>query len=106
MAVVAVLSIAAVVGIPWNHRASEQAFLDQLDQALSAGADTIMLDNFALEDMRKAVAHTRRRALLEASGGINRDTLIPIAETGVDFISIGALTKDCRAIDLSMLFSH
>ena len=80
--------------------------LDQLDQALSAGADTIMLDNFALEDMRKAVAHTRRRALLEASGGINRDTLIPIAETGVDFISIGALTKDCRAIDLSMLFSH
>lgn len=80
--------------------------LEQLDQALSAIADTIMLDNFTLEDMRKAVIHTRKRALLEASGGVNRDTLIAIAETGVDFISIGALTKDCKAIDLSMLFSH
>ena len=80
--------------------------LDQLDQALHAMADTIMLDNFTLADMRHAVAHTRKRALLEASGGINSDTLIPIAETGVDFISIGALTKDCKAIDLSMLFTQ
>jgi len=80
--------------------------LEQLDEALAARADTIMLDNFTLEAMRTAVMHTRKRALLEASGGINRDTLVPIAETGVDFISIGALTKDCKAIDLSMLFTH
>lgn len=79
--------------------------LQQLDEALSAQVDTVMLDNFSLVDMQEAVARTHKRALLEASGGINRDTLIPIAETGVDFISIGALTKDCKAIDLSMLFT-
>lgn len=80
--------------------------LEQLQQALAAQADTIMLDNFSLETLRTAVAITAHRALLEASGGITRDTLIPIAETGVDYISIGALTKDCKAIDLSMLFTH
>ncbi len=78
--------------------------LDELDQALAAGADTIMLDNFTLPLLREAVERTAGRARLEASGGINRETLVPVAETGVDFISIGALTKDCRAIDLSMLF--
>lgn len=78
--------------------------LEQLDEALNANADIIMLDNFALDTMRQAVAFNAGKAKLEASGGINKDTLIPIAETGVDFISIGALTKDCRAIDLSMLF--
>lgn len=76
--------------------------LDELAQALKAGADIIMLDEFSLEDMRTAVATTGGKAKLEASGGINTDTLVPIAETGVDFISIGALTKDVKAVDLSM----
>ncbi|KEF32749.1 Quinolinate phosphoribosyltransferase [Marinobacter nitratireducens] len=76
--------------------------LEELDQALSAGADIIMLDEFSLEDMRTAVKTTAGKARLEASGGINADTLVPIAETGVDYISIGALTKDVKAIDLSM----
>lgn len=75
---------------------------DELEQALQARADIIMLDEFSLEDMRRAVATTAGRAKLEASGGINARTLIPIAETGVDYISIGALTKDVKAIDLSM----
>lgn len=75
---------------------------DELEQALAAGADIIMLDEFSLDDMRKAVARTAGAAKLEASGGINGDTLVPIAETGVDYISIGALTKDVRAVDLSM----
>ncbi|PPI79290.1 carboxylating nicotinate-nucleotide diphosphorylase [Marinobacter flavimaris] len=76
--------------------------LDELEQALRAGADIIMLDEFSLEDMRTAVDTTGGKAKLEASGGINADTLVPIAETGVDFISIGALTKDLKAVDLSM----
>ena len=76
--------------------------LDELEQALKAGADIIMLDEFSLEDMRTAVATTGGKAKLEASGGINADTLVPIAETGVDFISIGALTKDLKAVDLSI----
>ncbi|MBL3826879.1 MULTISPECIES: carboxylating nicotinate-nucleotide diphosphorylase [unclassified Marinobacter] len=76
--------------------------LDELVQALKAGADIIMLDEFSLEDMRTAVATTQGKAKLEASGGINADTLVPIAETGVDFVSIGALTKDVKAVDLSM----
>ncbi len=75
---------------------------DELEQALTAHADVIMLDNFSLEDMKKAVAVTSKRARLEASGNINETTLIPTAETGVDFISIGALTKHCKAVDLSM----
>ncbi|WP_297795194.1 carboxylating nicotinate-nucleotide diphosphorylase [uncultured Marinobacter sp.] len=76
--------------------------LDELDQALKAGADIIMLDEFSLEDMARAVTITAGKAKLEASGGINANTLVPIAETGVDYISIGALTKDIRAVDLSM----
>ena len=63
-----------------------------------------MLDNFSLEDMRAAVSLAKGLAKLEASGGITNTTLIPIAETGVDYISIGALTKDCQSIDLSMRF--
>tara|TARA_B110000285_G_C15109307_1_gene610025 strand:- start:456 stop:1304 length:849 start_codon:yes stop_codon:yes gene_type:complete len=78
--------------------------MNELTQALDAGADRIMLDNFSLSDMRYAVALASGRAELEASGGITQHTLLPIAETGVDYISIGALTKDCRAIDLSMRF--
>jgi len=78
--------------------------MDELQQALGAGADRIMLDNFTLREMREAVELCAGRAELEASGGITEQTLRPIAETGVDYISIGALTKDCRAIDLSMRF--
>ncbi|HEY8939054.1 MAG TPA: carboxylating nicotinate-nucleotide diphosphorylase [Cellvibrio sp.] len=74
----------------------------ELEQALAAKADIIMLDNFSIDDMKKAVAITAKRAKLEASGNINETTLIPTAETGVDFISIGGLTKHCRAVDLSM----
>jgi len=80
--------------------------LDELKQALDAEADIIMLDNFTLDDMRTGVAINRDqyggKAKLEASGGVNETTLRPIAETGVDYVSIGALTKDCKAIDLSM----
>ncbi|HET6724749.1 MAG TPA: carboxylating nicotinate-nucleotide diphosphorylase [Gammaproteobacteria bacterium] len=78
---------------------------DQLDAALAAGADRILLDNFSLEQKRAAVARTAGRAELEASGGIEFDGLRAIAETGVDFISVGALTKHVRAVDLSMRFS-
>ena len=74
----------------------------ELEQALTAGADRIMLDNFTLEGLRDAVAHTAGRAELEASGNVTDETLVTIAETGVDFISIGALTKHVRALDLSM----
>lgn len=79
--------------------------LAEFEQALSAGADIIMLDNFSLDTLQQAVAINKGRAQLEASGGINASTLVPIAETGVDFISIGALTKDCKSIDLSMRIS-
>ena len=74
----------------------------ELEQALSAGADRIMLDNFTLEALRDAVSHTAGSADLEASGNVTDETLVAIAETGVDFISIGALTKHVRALDLSM----
>ena len=76
--------------------------LDELRQALDAGADIIMLDELSLEDMREAVAITQGRAKLEASGGVNEQTLLTIAQTGVDYISIGALTKHVQALDLSM----
>ncbi|MCL7939755.1 carboxylating nicotinate-nucleotide diphosphorylase [Halomonas sp. ATCH28] len=75
---------------------------EELDLALAAEADVIMLDNFSLDDMREAVRRTAGRATLEASGNVDEGTLRDIAETGVDCISSGALTKDVRAIDLSM----
>lgn len=75
---------------------------EELQQALSAGADIIMLDNFTTDDIRKAVALTNGQAKLEASGNITDETLVRYVETGVDYISIGALTKHCRALDLSM----
>ncbi|MBV1787111.1 carboxylating nicotinate-nucleotide diphosphorylase [Marinobacterium sp. D7] len=74
----------------------------QLEEALAAGADIIMLDNFTTEQMKEAVQFTAGRAKLEASGGITDETLVEFAKTGVDYISIGALTKHCRAVDLSM----
>mgnify|MGYP001285218127 FL=1 len=76
--------------------------LEQLAQALAHGATSIMLDNFDLTDMRRAVALTAGRAELEVSGGVQLEQLRAIAETGVDRISIGALTKNVRAVDLSM----
>ncbi|WP_122439221.1 carboxylating nicotinate-nucleotide diphosphorylase [Pseudomonas viridiflava] len=79
--------------------------LAELRQALDAGADIIMLDELSLDDMREAVRLNAGRAKLEASGGINDDTLRVIAETGVDYISIGAMTKDVKAVDLSMRLS-
>jgi nicotinate-nucleotide pyrophosphorylase (carboxylating) len=81
--------------------------LEQVNEALSAGADIIMLDDFSLEDMRRAVAVNRaspRPAQLEASGGVSLQSLREIATTGVNFVSVGALTKHVRAIDLSMRF--
>ena len=79
--------------------------LAELKQALDAGADIIMLDELSLDDMREAVRLNAGRANLEASGGINDDTLRVIAETGVNYISIGAMTKDVKAVDLSMRLS-
>lgn len=76
--------------------------LDQLQQALHAGAASVLLDNFPLARVREAVAITAGRALLEVSGGVTLERLRDIAATGVDRISIGALTKDVRAIDYSM----
>lgn len=76
--------------------------MNELAEALNAGADVIMLDNFSLNQMREAVAINNGRAKLEASGNIDGCSLVATAETGVDFISIGALTKHCRAVDLSM----
>ncbi|MEL0332548.1 MAG: carboxylating nicotinate-nucleotide diphosphorylase [Halieaceae bacterium] len=75
---------------------------EELHQALDAGADRIMLDNFSLEQLCEAVKTARGRAELEASGNVTDETLVSIAETGVDLISIGALTKHVRALDLSM----
>jgi nicotinate-nucleotide pyrophosphorylase (carboxylating) len=80
--------------------------LAQLDEALQAGAKLILLDNFDLDDLRAAVQHTGKRAELEASGGITLENLRDVALTGVNRISIGALTKDVRTLDLSMRFTQ
>jgi len=76
--------------------------LQELEQALAAACDRVMLDNFSLEQMAIAVDMAAGQLELEASGNVTATTLRPIAETGVDYISIGALTKDCKALDLSM----
>jgi len=76
--------------------------LDEFQQALNAGATNILLDNFTIADMQEAVRITNKRALLEASGNVNLSTVRKIAETGIDRISVGSLTKNIRAIDLSM----
>ncbi|PLR24543.1 nicotinate-nucleotide diphosphorylase [Pantoea endophytica] len=78
--------------------------LTELQDAIDAGADIIMLDNFSLEMMHAAVALTHKRALLEVSGNVTETTLPQIAQTGVDYVSVGALTKHVRALDLSMRF--
>lgn len=79
---------------------------EELNQALGAQVERVLLDNFSLEDLRSAVALAKGRTELEASGGVNLQTIAAIAETGVDFISVGALTKDVQAVDLSMRFIH
>jgi nicotinate-nucleotide pyrophosphorylase (carboxylating) len=76
--------------------------LDELEQALQAGVDRIMLDNFQLAQMREAVQHTAGRVPLEVSGNVDLRTIGEYAHTGVDFISVGALTKHVRAVDLSL----
>ena len=78
--------------------------LNEFREATKAGADIIMLDNFDLEIMREAVVENDGKVILEASGGINMQTVRGIAETGVDYISVGEITKDIKAIDLSMRF--
>ena len=79
--------------------------LEQLNEAIEAGADRVLLDNFSLPQMREAVSLTEGRLQLEASGNITDQTIVEIAETGIDFISIGALTKHVRAIDFSLRFT-
>ena len=76
--------------------------LAQLEQALEAHADIVMLDNFDLTMMRAAVALNQGRAKLEVSGNVTLETIADYAATGIDFISVGALTKHLRALDLSM----
>lgn len=79
--------------------------LDEVKEALAAGADILLLDNFSLEAMRTSVALSEGRARLEASGNVSLETLREIALTGVDYISVGALTKDVKAVDLSMRYA-
>lgn len=79
--------------------------LAELESALAAGATMILLDNFSLEMMRQATLSNAGRAVLEASGNVSLETIREIAETGVDRISVGALTKDVKALDLSMRFT-
>ena len=85
-----------------THLEVEVDRLDQIEPVLAGGVDTIMLDNFSLDDLRTGVALVAGRALVEASGGVNLDTVAEIAKTGVDLISVGALTHSVRALDLGL----
>lgn len=80
--------------------------ISQLQQALSAGAERVLLDNFSIDALKNAVAINQGQAKLEASGNVSLENIAHIAQTGVDFISVGALTKNIHAVDLSMLFVH
>ncbi|MDH5545782.1 MAG: carboxylating nicotinate-nucleotide diphosphorylase [Gammaproteobacteria bacterium] len=80
--------------------------LMELEEAINAGANAVLLDNMSTEQLRAAVALNAGRVSLEASGGVTLETVRAIAETGVDFISVGTLTKDIKAIDLSMRFDY
>ncbi len=80
--------------------------LDELEQAIASGANRVMLDNFSIDEIAAAVKQTNRRVELEASGNVDLDTIKAVAKTGVDCISIGAITKHLRAIDFSMQFSR
>jgi len=80
--------------------------MSELDEALDAGADILLLDNFSISELEQAVEHTAGRARLEASGGIDKSSLRRVAQTGVDFVSVGAITKHLRAIDMTMLIDY
>jgi nicotinate-nucleotide pyrophosphorylase (carboxylating) len=85
-----------------THVEVEVDRLDQIEAVLAAGIGTIMLDNFSLDDLRRGVEQVGGRAIVEASGGVSLDTVRSIAETGVDVISVGALTHSARALDLGL----
>ena len=82
----------------------ETRSFDEVKEALSAGADAVLLDNMSLDELRQAVAYVDGKVITEASGGVTLETIRDIAETGVNVISVGALTHSCRAVDISMLF--
>ncbi|MBS3910873.1 MAG: carboxylating nicotinate-nucleotide diphosphorylase [Burkholderiales bacterium] len=104
--VTAVLQRAADVAARATFVEIEVETLTQLEEALAAGAQMVLLDNMDLAQLREAVRITAGRAILEVSGGVGLDTVAGIAATGVDRISIGALTKDIKAIDFSMRFTQ
>jgi nicotinate-nucleotide pyrophosphorylase (carboxylating) len=93
----------AIARLPHTtHVEVEVDRLDQIDAVLAAGIGTIMLDNFSLDDLRAGVERVAGRVTVEASGGVNLETVRAIAETGVDVISVGALTHSARALDLGL----
>ncbi|MFI8593437.1 carboxylating nicotinate-nucleotide diphosphorylase [Microbacterium sp. NPDC078428] len=93
----------AIARLPHTtHVEVEVDRLDQIDAVLAAGVGTIMLDNFTMEDLRRGVEHIAGRATVEASGGVRLDTVRRIAETGVDVISVGALTHSAPSLDLGL----
>mgnify|MGYP001199449465 CR=1 FL=1 len=102
-------AIAAAIARAREHSPSlkvevEADTLEQVGQGIEAGADIILLDNMSLDDLRAAVKLANGRALLEASGGVNLRTVRAIAETGVDYISVGAITHSARAVDIGLDF--
>ena len=103
-AMAAAKTIAAQAGERCKFIQVEVESIDELRQALESGAQMILLDNFTLDMMREAALLNAGRAVLEASGNVTLETIRGIAETGVDRISVGALTKDVKALDLSMRF--
>lgn len=101
---VGVATKAAIDGAPKGMMiVVECATLDEVDEALNAGATHLLADNMTLDELRETVERSDQRASVEASGGVNLDTIRAIAETGVDFISVGALTHSAKALDLSLL---
>ncbi len=96
---------AAKQNFPGKPVEVEVESLQELQQALDAGADIVMLDNFSIAKINEAVLLTDKKAKLEVSGNMNIDTIAQYAQTGVDFISVGALTKNVQSIDLSMRFN-
>lgn len=98
-------ALAAAAADPAVEVEIEVESLDELSEALSGGARRVLLDNFDLEALRRAVETNQGRARLEASGGVNLQAVRAIAETGVDDISVGGITKDVRAVDFSLRFT-
>lgn len=109
--IVACGSITKAVGVARQHNSYsklevEVENLDELQEALTAGADMVLLDNFTPQLVHDALKLNQGRMLIEVSGGVSWDTLKDYAIKGVDFISVGALTKDLKAVDFSMRFSY